>query len=211
MSKGFLHRLAACLFVVSATWPTHAQKEKAVVSKEAIDPVSKREVQCDLPAARHLKNKTSPRGEGCCTYASADMAADYHNFKPMIGVLNDRLGGGTPSTMDAAFRRRAPGFKEYVQATSTETEKILDWAMQTNRIACVTYGYGERYGSRIAHMVNLLHLDPPGPGARACILDNNFPGTWEWMSRDEFFRRHRSGMAWAMVYLLPPPPPVPTN
>lgn len=211
MRKGFLHRWAAWCVVVLSTWPVKAQTEKAVVSKEAIDPVSKREVQCDLPVSQHLKNKTSPRGEGCCTYASADMAARWHNFPPMIGVLDDRLGGGTPSTMDAAFKRRAPGFKDYVQATGMETEKVLDWAMKTNRLACVTYGFGERYRGRIAHMVNLAHLDPAGPGARAAIIDNNFPGTWEWMSRDEFFRRHRLGMAWCMVYLLTPPPPVPTN
>jgi len=181
--------------------------EKAIVSKEPIDPESKREVTTDLPLSQHLKNKTSPRGEGCCVWASIDMASRWHNYPPMIGVLDDRLGGATSSLVNACFKRRAPGFSGYVQASGTETEKLLDWAFKTNRLPCVTYGYGERYGGRIAHMVCLFHLDPAGPGARACVMDNNFPGTYEWMSREEFFRRHRLGGAWAFAYLLPPPPP----
>jgi hypothetical protein len=36
----------------------------------------------------------------------------------------------------------------------------------------VTYGYSPRYGGRVAHMVNLVHLSERW----AAILDNNFPG-----------------------------------
>jgi hypothetical protein len=74
----------------------------------------------------------------------------------------------------------------------------------------VTYGYGERYRMQtIAHMVNLVHLDQKW----AAILDNNFPGTYEWMPREEFLKRwaHPGGQGWAYVMLAPPPPPVPHN
>jgi hypothetical protein len=82
--------------------------------------------------------------------------------------------------------------------------------MRDGALPCVTYGYGERYGSgTIYHMVALLHLDD----SLACVLDDNFPGTYEWMSRAEFLKRwkHPSGSGWAVVLLLPPPPPVPSN
>ena len=89
----------------------------------------------------------------------------------------------------------------------------LDKAMNEGAMVCVTYGYGERYRelgqSTIYHMVNLVLLDSED----ACILDNNFPGTYEWMSREEFKRRwvHPDGRGWMITFLAPPPPPVPYN
>ncbi|MBA4191752.1 MAG: hypothetical protein C0467_27545 [Planctomycetaceae bacterium] len=74
-------------------------------------------------------------------------------------------------------------------------------------------------------MVNLVHLDDH----TAAILDNNFPGTWLWMSRTDFLARWRGvrpdgraflardgrgravpiGGGWAIVLLHSPPPPYP--
>ena len=207
-----------CLF--PRRWEVGASEIKPVSQKEApnyknggVDPLTKREVAIDLPEDRHIRNTTHPRtGSGCCVFASLDMASDWHNFLPMRGVLQDRLGGGWPAFVTKTFARRAPGFSDFVQAEGSKTEDVIDWAFRTGRMPCVTYGYGPRYGGKINHMVVLLHLDPPGtPNARACVLDNNFPKTWEWMSRDEFFKRHRTRGAWVMCYLLPPPPPSPLN
>lgn len=181
-----------------------------VPAKGAIDPKTGKPVALDLPDDRHLRNL--PNGGGCCVFASLDMAADWHHFAPMQGVLQDKLGGGWPALVTKTFSRRAPGFNGYVQAEGSKTEEVLDWAFRTGRLPSVTYGYGPRYSGRINHMVCLLHLDPAGtPDARACVLDNNFPKTWEWMSREEFFKRHRASGAWAVCYLLPPPPPSPVN
>lgn len=189
---------------------------KATVSNVPLDPETQREVQCDLPRSQHLRNL--PDGGGCCVFASIDMMSRWHNFHPMIGVLQDRLGGGWPQLVTKTFQRRAPGFTGYVQAEGSQTEQVIDWAMRTNRIVCVTYGYGERYqgsfnpSGQISHMVIFLHMDPENtPNARACVLDNNFPGTYEWMPRAEALRRHRLKGAWAIALLLPPPPPIPTN
>jgi hypothetical protein len=52
-------------------------------------------------------------------------------------------------------------------------------------------------------------------GQWAVALDNNFPGddSYEWLSLDEMLRRikYPTGNAWIVVWLTPPPPPVPHN
>jgi hypothetical protein len=68
----------------------------------------------------------------------------------------------------------------------------------------VTYaGRDDFYSGPIAHMVNLVYMDD----SRACILDNNRPGVFLWMTRKEFLQRWRDqGGGWAYVFLAPPPP-----
>jgi hypothetical protein len=102
----------------------------------------------------------------------------------------------------------AAGVK-YVQYEGNDPA-ILDLAIKTGRIVSVTYGYSERYGGRVAHMTNLVHIDDKN----ACVLDNNFIGEnqLEWMSRAEFLRRWKlGGNGWAVIILNPPPPPIPIN
>lgn len=193
--------IALLLMLAAPAWA-----DRAVVGGRT-DPETGRPLQIDLPKDQHLKNL--PDGGGCCVFASMDHAARWHRIKPLIGVLNDRLGGGYPSKVDKTIARRYPGYKSYIQAEGDANGiPLMDWALKRGGIVCVTYGYGERYGRNIAHMVNLVHFD----AERACVLDNNFPGTYEWMSRDEFLRRWRiGGGGWCYVFLEPPPPPIPTN
>jgi len=165
----------------------------------------------DLPASQHVKNRAA-RNLGCCVFASMDMDARWHNFRPLIGVIDKiEIGGGWPEKVDDVIRQNAPGFHDYVQYSGPADPSILDQAMAEGRGACVTYGYSERYAplDKIQHMVLLIHLDQE----LACILDNNFPGTYEWMSREEFLYRWKypNPEAWAYVFLLPGPPPSPSN
>lgn len=201
--------ISACiLLAMGLTLPAQQYRALATVSKEPIDPGTSREVMMDLP--RHQMLRNLPNGGGCCVWASIDMMSRWQNFTPMIGVLNDKLGPANADDVVKAFKRRAPGFQGYVQATGPKSVPLIDWAMKTGRIAAVTYGYGERYGQNIRHMVIVVHLDPEGtPNARACVMDNNFPGSYEWMPRNEFIRRHQLMGAWTVVLLPPPPPPVP--
>lgn len=168
------------------------------------------EVAIDLPVEQHVHNVAAPGdGAGCCVFASMDMAARWGNVKPLYGVEKKlRYGGGWPEKVDETFKQYAPdlSYAQYLGSDPT----FLEAAIKTGRPVCVTYGYGERYGmSTIAHMVILVHFD----SRLACIIDNNFPGTFEWMSRDEFLRRwkHPHGTGWAYVLLAPPPPPMPSN
>ena len=179
----------------------------AVVDGETHEGV---EIEIALPSSQHVKNFGAPADNmGLCVFASMSMAARWHNIRELSDVINKlKEGGGWPEKVDAVFKKFAPGV-EYVQYEGTNPA-ILDKAISESRPACVTYGYGERYKMQtIYHMVMLVHIDAKW----AVILDNNMPGTYEWMAREEFLKRwaHPSGKGWAYVMLVPPPPPVPHN
>jgi hypothetical protein len=168
------------------------------------------EIQIELPVAQHVENFGAPKDKlGLCVFATMDMDARWHNVRKLIGIINKiQEGGGWPAKVDAVFKQYAPDLK-YIQYEGTDPA-ILDKALSEGRPAGVTYGYGERYKMQtIAHMVLLVHLDSKW----AAILDNNFPGTYEWMPREEFLRRwvHPNGEGWCYVMLAPPPPPPPHN
>lgn len=171
------------------------------------------EIEIDLPAEQHVKNFGVPLGAkrpvGLCVFATLDMDARWHNVRELIGIIHKiKVGGGWPEKVDEVIKEFAPNLK-IVQYEGADPS-ILDKAIQDGRPAGVTYGYGERYQMEtIAHMVLLVHLDDKW----AAILDNNYPGTYEWMSRAEFLRRwvHPKGKGWAYVMLAPPPPPIPHN
>lgn len=191
--------------------------DKAVVDGAVHEGV---EAQVDLPASQHVKNFgwPYPNGPGCCVFTSITMDARWHNIPTLInlaawdkdGKPHTKIseGGGYPSKVADVLERFAPGVP-YVQ-DETDNPSPLDKALAEGRPACVTYGYGERYNmDTIAHMVLLVHLDAKW----AAILDNNFPGTLEWMPRDEFLRRwkHPNDKGWYIIFLGPLPPPVPHN
>jgi len=45
------------------------------------------------------------------------------------------------------------------------------------------------------------------------VLDNNYPGSFEWMTRDDFLKSYTdgAGKGWAIIPLTPGPPPVPRS
>jgi hypothetical protein len=168
------------------------------------------EVSVDLPPEQHVRNIGAPKdGKGLCVFASIDMAARWHHMPELIDLLHKIPdGGGWPEKVDEVMKRLAPD-RKYVQYEGADPA-ILDSAVAIRAPACVTYGTGERYQNQtIYHMVLLVHLDAKS----ACIIDNNFPGTYEWMTRDEFLSRwkHPSGQGWAIVFLEAPPPPSPRS
>lgn len=209
LSRLALHLVLMAGFVTSfGQGPNYRQiADKAEVDGQTHDGV---EIQIDLPTGQHVRNFGAPAdGKGLCVFASMTMAARWHNVRQLSDIIHKiNEGGGWPEKVNEVFKQYAPDLK-FVQYEDTDPA-ILDKALSEGRPACVTYGYGERYQMKtIYHMVLLVHLDDK----RAAILDNNFPGTYEWMSRAEFLRRwvHPSGKGWAYVMLAPPPPPIPHN
>lgn len=169
------------------------------------------EVQCDLPLSQWIKNVGGRDGAGLCVFTSINMAAYWQNCEELFKFqqqMRSEPGGGYPAKVDRMMKKYAPTAK-YVQYSGNDPA-ILDLALKTGRIPSVTYGYSERYGGRVAHMVNLVHMDDK----LACVLDNNFIGAerLEWMSRGEFLRRWKlGGGGWTVILLNPPPPPIPVN
>ncbi|WP_439624051.1 hypothetical protein [Gemmata sp.] len=200
----------------------------------------------DLPESQHKRNTggndrtpLNPRGEpgkgsGLCVYTSLWHAAIWQAVAELYGFrdwMRNHEGGSYPDkfekTLNAYCKERGIPIPNYVQHTGGD-EDVLRLALKTGRMVCVTYcgvdGPG-RYGSEVVgHMVNLVHLDD----TLACVLDNNFPGTFLWMSRGDFLARWRGvkpdgsafmasdgrrrfpvGGGWAIVLLGPPPTPYP--
>jgi len=165
----------------------------------------------DLPVSQHMKNTGGSDGAGLCVFTSVEQAARWQNVRELEGFqswMTRRPGGGWPAKLDqmieqycASVGQKAPS---YIQHTGGDAD-ILDLAIKTGRMPCVTYaGRDDFYKGRIAHMVNLAHLDD----RTAAIIDNNRPGVWVWMSRDEFMARWRDMRGgWAVVLLASPPPP----
>lgn len=184
---------------------------------------------CDLPAREHLPNRggndrtpANPRGEagkglGLCVFTSVEVAARWQGVASLQGIqhwMTHRPGGGYPEKLDRMIQaycaeRKLPR-PDYVQHIGGD-EAFLDLAIRTDRMPCVTYAgrdgfYKDAWGrdTWIDHMVNLVHLDE----RTAAIVDNNRPGVWVWMTREEFLLRWRTrGNGWAVVLLDSPPPP----
>jgi hypothetical protein len=171
------------------------------------------EIQCDLPTSLHLKNVGGSDGAGLCVFASASMAARFNNvpqLKDLMDWMRKYPGGGYPEKFDKIVAKKcaemhAP-IPAYIQVEGYHPE-VLRAATKSGRMVCITYNHspsGRYGGSRIAHMVCLPHLDEQ----RAAILDNNFPGTYEWLSIDEW---KSTDPTWAVIYLNPAPPAPPRN
>jgi hypothetical protein len=187
-----------------------------------------RAVDCDLPVQLRKKNIGSPppNGPGCCVFRSAECAADYQNIPTLDNfaewMVENRIeGGGWPEKVDKLIAQIAKSRNmpppAYVQHTKGDPE-FLWRAIKTGRMPCITYdGRDMHYGprTRIAHMVNLVGISPPGSSPRFyTIMDNNFVGASQLvhLTEEDFLSRWRgTGGGWAFVLLNSPPMPVPHN
>jgi hypothetical protein len=207
--------LAALLLV------TAARAGAIEPTKEPVSPDGSVRAVADLPASQHLRNtggmgfRGPGTGAGLCVFTAIELAGRWQNIAALAGLqkyMTTREGGGWPQKVDqvlvAYCKERGTPVPAYIQHTGGD-EALLKLALGTDRIVCVTYaGRDDFYSGRIAHMVNLLYLDD----AHACILDNNRPGAFVWMTRTEFLSRWRDMQGgWAIVFLAPPPPPYPTD
>ncbi|MEI7685257.1 MAG: hypothetical protein WCL32_09535 [Planctomycetota bacterium] len=175
------------------------------------------EVQNDFPREFHIRNRGGSDGAGLCVFASLQQSAKWQDVEPLTGVfewMKTRPGGGWPEKVDRVVDDmcRAKKLKKpaYLQIEGTDFE-LVRRACRLGRMPAVTYAFspsGRYGGARIAHMVNLLHADE-----RWCaVLDNNFPGTIEWMTPAEFQRVWTGGgQGWAVILLADGPPPPPVN
>lgn len=230
LRKATLPMYAILLAVLLAAIPGRAQDHgpvgKIVATAAPISPDGVRAL-IDLPASLHMKNRggndrtrTNPRGlpgrgYGLCVFTSIEHAARWQNVRALTGFqewMTRHSGGGWPEKVDQMVAEfcRDSGRPDplYAQHTGGDVGFLL-LAVRTGRMPGVTYcGQDDFYGGQvIAHMVNLAHLDD----ARAAIIDNNRPGQWVWMTRDEFVVRWKGNSGgWAVVLLDPPPPPGPS-
>ncbi len=215
-----MKRLLPFLLAVLLAAPLVAQSPggfRAVVNGPALPDGT--EVDCDLPAERHMKNVGGSDGAGLCVFTSIGHAADWCNEPALIDFqrwMRSKPGGGYPEKVTRMIREKcqAAGVPEppYLQDQSGDLG-LLALAVQRGHLACVTYGISPtgRYGGRIAHMVNCVAARA-GPQKLWAVMDNNFPGTIEWMSEEDFRRAYTAGGGgWCVILLKPGPPPPPRN
>jgi hypothetical protein len=125
--------------------------------------------------------------------------------------MTRKPGGGYPEKFDKMLaeycKENGVAVPRYIQVNTTDLP-ILQKALATGRMACITYGWspsGRYGGSTIAHMVNLTHADDRWWG----VLDNNYETQIEWLTKDEFLKAHTAkgrDRGWAIIFLDPPPP-----
>lgn len=166
----------------------------------------------DLPGRLHVKNIGSKKdGAGMCVTSSIEMMARGLGLDAFTGFRDwcaNEPGGAYPSKVDDQIKRycaeKGIPVPPYVQieGDAGKVSAALDLLDRTGRGAAITYGWGERYGSRIAHMTFC-----PGFGKYGVNLDNNFVGedAYEWMDRAELVRRccYPSGQGWVFAWLTP--------
>jgi len=182
------------------------------------------QVQADLPVALHTRNVGGSDGLGLCVFTSILHSSYFQNvvvLQEFRAWMQGQPGGGWPDKVDEMIRRfcAAKGYKlpAYIQIENNDLA-ILQKACKSGRCVCVTYSVsptGRYNGQQIAHMVNIVAAGAgKGPDGRGwyCVLDNNFPGSYEWMSEAQFLRAYRgSSRGWSIVFVNPSAPPSPKN
>jgi hypothetical protein len=175
------------------------------------------EVQCDLPNDLHVRNRGGSDGAGLCVFASLRHAGLWQNEPVFAGLFEwmfRQPGGGYPEKVDRMIEQfcqeRSLPRPEYVQLEGDDLGP-LKLACSRGLMPGVTYSYSPtgRYGGRrISHMVSLVHADEHW----FAVLDNNYPGTIEWMDPETFQRVYTGGRSgWAVILLRDGPPPPPRN
>ncbi len=178
------------------------------------------EIACDLPAKYHIKNVGGTDGAGLCVWASQAHTARYQHVWPMIDVFNymkTQPGGGWPERVDKVTallaKKAGEPLPKYIPVEAKNDLEILKLACRTGRMPGVTYSFsptGNYNRQFIAHMVTLVHASDKW----FCILDNNFPSSYEWMDPQTFLNVHTKNQrenGWATIFLNDPPPSPPHN
>lgn len=183
-----------------------------------------------LPAELHMRNRAGVDGLGLCVFTSIEVAALCQGITALAGLqeyMTHQPGGGYPEKVDEVLRDYLGDRYDdlpYLHAYGADAVRIAEAAVAEGYMVCQTYGFSPRYTDEsgriiaaIAHMVNTSHLD----AEVGAVIDNNFPGTWEWSPRaewetrlhwqpaDRYGRTGTLGEGWVTVFLVNPLPPAP--
>lgn len=175
------------------------------------------QIHVDLDKRFHLTNRGGSDGAGLCVFASLKHSSIWQHVyetQMIFEWMFTKPGGGYPSKVDKVIssicKEKSVPVPPYIQVESRDLE-ILKIACKSGRMPGVTYYYSptKRYGGqKISHMVSLVHASDKWFG----ILDNNYPGSIEWMDPQTFLSVYSGGKnGWAVVFLNDGPPPPPRN
>lgn len=170
-------------------------------------------IELDYPNERHLKNVGGSDGAGLCVFTSLSHSFDWAGYPPLDKFrdwMRKYPGGGYPQKVDSMIKKCCSESNvpvpPYVQIEDRDYS-VLKTACKNGYMPAISYSHsptGRYNGKRIYHMVTVLHADGKNYG----ILDNNYPGTIEWLNDKEFASVYDG---WCVIPLLPGIPPIPKN
>ena len=186
------------------TWETGAYVTSEV-SKQGTIP------RAGIPRIWHVRNRGGRDGAGLCVYASAKHSGLVHQepvFTGMFEWMFQQPGGSYPSkfkkSVETYAREKGLSIPRYLSVERADWEFVVK-AAASGRPLGVTYSHsptGRYGGSRISHMVSLCHASE----SEVAILDNNYPGSYEWMTPE--VAKRVGVLEWVIVLLTPGRPPV---
>lgn len=130
----------------------------------------------------HAVQNWSSFGLGCCVVASQCASANHFGHPEWVETLRAlskrEPGGHYPEKLQRLFenvKKQHPDFRWeqfWGLPQDQAVTKLVGWSEEGFPVG-VTYGFGERYGSEIDHMVCCLHVSAD-PSGYWVFLDNNF-------------------------------------
>jgi len=147
---------------------------------------------CNLPKALHQRNKLGPLGQGSCVHASLVNHLRWLNQSEMASRWWATYGDGEYASR-LRERLDAGGFKNKYWYTEKADPRFLDWCT-INRTGCILWWKtshcctfeGFSMGQDILRHDSLANVQA---GVQyAVILDNNYPGRFEYTERKQFVR-----------------------
>jgi hypothetical protein len=147
---------------------------------------------CNLPGSLHIRNWLGPLNQGSCCHASLKNHALWHN--DFAFVANWPHADGEYASR---LRQRLDAAGYDYAFTEKADPRFLDWCSR------------ERHGAVLwwkpSHACTFMGWVQGNDGKQyATILDNNYPGKFEYTEREQFIRLWAGYGGFALSLLQPP-------
>lgn len=147
---------------------------------------------CNLPATMHIRNWLGPQRQGSCVHASLKNYALWHNDFAFVKGWPHADGEYASRLMQ---RLDAAGY-DYA-FTERADPRFLDWCSQERHGAIVWW--------KPSHCCTFMGWVSGQDGKQyAAILDNNFPGKFEFTEREQFVRLWAGYGGFGLAMLMAP-------
>lgn len=143
----------------------------------------------------HPDLRQSNWGGGSCTWASMNTLLYWQGEYKLAKKIRLNFSGG--EYLPQWGRNLDKAGVTYASTSSGDPE-WLELACNGRRGAAVVVTGGR-------HMVTLVHLDKD----KACLIDNNSPRGYIWLSREVFVDHWKKSGGWAFVPIYTPVSPLP--
>lgn len=180
--------VAACGYYLAEDYEDATRQSRRLESERPV---------VNVPVPDRQENWIGREGNGSCVHASFITLLRWQGRSDFADYWRRKYDSGeTPSEFNAHLN--AEGVR-YAMTKGGE-DQFLEWAVRTRRGACVVSHRG-------SHMETLVHLDD----STAILIDNNFPGKFRQLPREQFLSEWRMGPngGWAVTPIYTPAAPLP--